>query len=111
LLQAALAPANAELHHDAGQDAPDGGGGPAVGRPSSPRITAAAARGSEVWLWLSPPSGGGARVLRYEIEAISLAPAHVGGEANVPIRSQFRPTFILVNLTSANEHGVILNFH
>ena len=76
-----------------------GGGGAAAARLSAPRITAVKARGSEVWLSLSPPDGGyadgdGARMLWYEIETIPLAPARArdGGASrpDVPARTTLR---------------------
>jgi hypothetical protein len=57
--------------------------GAEAARPSAPSITAVDARGSEVWLSLSPPASGGARMLWYEIETIPLVPACDGG-ASLP---------------------------
>ena len=65
--------------------APSGNNGPATGRPCPPRITAAEARGFEVWLSISPPTEGGTHILRYEIETTSYhSPRRIGVTAHRP---------------------------
>jgi hypothetical protein len=93
------------------------GGGAEAKRPSAPRITAAEARGSEVWLSLSPPAGGGAegvgaRMLWYEIETIPLAPPRdlVASLSNdVPTRTvskhRFAPRVAVGGLTDGASYA------
>jgi hypothetical protein len=72
-----------------------GGDGDGKARPGAPRITLVVAHGSEVWLSLSPSTGGyadsrGARMLWYEIETIPLTPVCDGGASfpdDVPTRT------------------------